>query len=175
VVVRPHFNVVVLLGGLLIGLCAASLAVAQESQAMLETLTYDLSEKSAEIFVKTSTPVPGFRCRLALSGSPEITLEIPNVASQLEERYTLASPLVPEIRVERGHLDGGDGVRVLFALGSGSLESVKQVGGGIVLRFEAATDRRAVPDDSDGQRPDRIADKRHKVHGKPRRHARRRH
>lgn len=139
--VKQRLNAVVLFGGLLIGQCAGEPVGAQEPQAMLEELTYDLSDISAEIFVRTSTPVPGFRCRLSIPGSAGIALELPHVVSRLGERYVLASPLVPEIRVERGRLNGGDGVRVLFIPGTGSLESVMQVGQGIVLRFEAATAR----------------------------------
>ena len=99
----------------------------------VQGLQFALSSGGMAVQIRTSLPVPPFRCVVAEASPREVILEVPEAASRMESRYVLDGHLVQEARVEPGV--GGSGVRIRFLLGEGTLAGVELTPQGLVIHF----------------------------------------
>lgn len=138
----------VVLSGLCVvgGAWAATAAEPQAPAREVQGLQFDASSGALSVQIRTSVPVPPFRCFVNAASQREVVLEVPDAISRLQTRYDLDGRLVQQARVEAG--EGSGGVRVRFLLAEGDLSGVEQSVGGLVIRFA-----RLAP--GDGQTPDR--------------------
>jgi polysaccharide export outer membrane protein len=102
---------------------------------LVESLSFDAAGGGLVLYVKTSTPVPRFVCRMPTPLSPDVVVELPEAASRLQGKYVFDSPLVGEAVVEAG-LNGATGVRIRFPLRQAVFSGIEQVGHGLLLRFD---------------------------------------
>ena len=125
----------VVLSGLFlaIGTCASWGAEPQAPSHEVQGLQFVLSSGGLAVQIRTSLPVPPFRCVVGDASPREVILEVPGAANRMESRYDLDGHLVQEARVEAGV--GASGVRIRFLLGEGSLSGVEQTSQGLVIHF----------------------------------------
>src|SRR5881296_1227285 len=116
-----------------IAICASWGAEPQESSRQVQGLQFELSSGGLAVQIRTSLPVPPFRCFVGDASLREVILEVPEAASRMERRYDLDGHLVKEARVEAGV--GASGVRIMFLLGEGSLFGVEETPTGLVIHF----------------------------------------
>ena len=116
-----------------IGTCASWGAEPQGPSREVQGLQFALSSGGLAVQIRTSLPVPPFRCVVADASPREVILEIPEAASRMESRYDLDGHLVQEARVEARV--GASGVRIRFLLGEGTLSGVEQTPQGLVIHF----------------------------------------
>ncbi|PYT12128.1 MAG: hypothetical protein DMF51_13895 [Acidobacteria bacterium] len=116
-----------------IGTCAPWGAEPQGPSREVQGLQFALSSGGLAVQIRTSLPVPPFRCVVADASPREVILEIPEAASRMESRYDLDGHLVQEARVEARV--GASGVRIRFLLGEGTLSGVEQTPQGLVIHF----------------------------------------
>jgi protein involved in polysaccharide export with SLBB domain len=101
----------------------------------VEALTFQASKEGAIIALKTSVPVPRFKCTLAKTEPRQVVIDFPAAKSGLKKRYALDSPLVREALVEKSP-QPGQGLRIRLTLGEGILAAVELAGQGLTLQFQ---------------------------------------
>ncbi len=141
---------------LAIGTCASWGAEPQAPSREVRGLQFVLSSAGLAVQIRTSLPVPLFRCNAGDASSREVILEVPEAANRMESRYALDGHLVQEARVEAG--TDASGVRIRFVLGEGSLSGVEQTPEGLIIHF-ARLDPPDSPPSSSGEYRIGIGDK----------------
>jgi protein involved in polysaccharide export with SLBB domain len=105
---------------------------------VVQTLTFEPSEKGAIVALKTTVPVPHFTCLLDTIDPRQVVIDFPAATGTLKKRYALDSPLVREALVEKSP-EPGVTLRIRFTLGEGALAAVELGGQGLNLRFLGGT------------------------------------
>ena len=105
------------------------------SRPALETLSFEVGLEAVTVFIKTSEPVPAFRCTLTDDDARSIAIDIGGVDSRLFAKYALESAILPEISVTPG-AGATDAVRILLPVREGRLAQLETIAQGLLLRFE---------------------------------------
>src|SRR6267378_4873005 len=112
------------------------------AQAAVEGLSLEADGAGCAVGLRTSTPVPRFALKPAGVATAEVTLELPDSTSRLQDRYAPGPCPLRDVVVETDS-NGGRGVRIRFALASGgAFSALEQTGQGIRLRFGLSRDQR---------------------------------
>jgi len=122
---------------------------AAESQASvreIQALNVENTATGLTVRIRSSAPVPVFRCYAAAAAPPEVILDLPGFGGRLQSRYEMDGHLVREALVEAG----GDprGLRIRFRMGEGSLAGLEQTETGLAIRFARAAPADDPPPDS---------------------------
>jgi polysaccharide export outer membrane protein len=115
-----------------LGLAGSTIGAADPGQPAIEKLITQAAGADLVVEVVTSGPPPRYTCQLSTGGSRDVFVELPGVASHLQPRYTLQSPLVQEILVQPRE---GGGIVIRFRVTAGVLSGLERTDGSLRLRF----------------------------------------